>query len=140
MRNSVWVVICLLLSAWVVILIAQPGKKSRGEAMSNLRAEHFKGNLNNRPLGGTTTGFGLSVSWKGDNAPHGADPVDLVEAALDRVKHLQTTAAGGDPVARQIWALEKCAQELRSIEAANAPQVAPGVGSGAGFGGKVPKE
>jgi len=139
MRVFIWVVIVLLCAAWVFTISRELHRA--GDDMSNkLKAEHFAGKENNRPLGGTTTGPGLSVSWKGDNAQFGAEPIDLVEAALDRVKHLQTTAAGGDPVARQIWALEQCAQELRKIEAANAPRTAPGVGSGAGFGGTVEKE
>lgn len=84
-------------------------------------------------LGGLTTGVGLSIRWRGADSPEGVDPIDLIAAASDRLKHLQTTASGGNETAKALWSVEKCLDELNAIYSNQAPRSS--AGSAAGFGG-----
>jgi len=96
---------------------------------NKLRANHHISADGRDNLGGTTTGPGLSINWRG-NSVAGAEPVDLIEAALDRLMHLQTTRDGGDKTARQTWEVQKCLLALQKIDESESSN-----GQGSGFGG-----
>lgn len=102
-----------------------------------LRATH-RINRNNQPLGGLTQGPGFSIQWRGLENPHGADPIDAVAAAADRLAHLQGTSAGGDELAKEIWEVDKCLERLREIKRDRERRL-KGNG-GAGFGSPSPEE
>lgn len=84
-----------------------------------------------RDLGGTSRGNGLSIDWRSTDYPNGASPLDVCEALLSRLSHLQTTDLGSDRYARALWEIQK-AKDILSDDASSVG-TAPTSEVGAGF-------
>lgn len=120
----------------------EQSQKKAGATMGNdhsLNARHRKSDKG-RPLGGLTTGPGLEIHWRGDEQPNGAEPIDLIAAAANRLEHLQTeTAEGGNETAKLLWEAQECLRKMREVVDGKSPARPTGNGLGAGLGGNVDK-
>lgn len=122
-----------VLLVWLgAYLLGLQAGKARHAMTNTLNAQHRKDDRG-LSLGGKTTGPGLSISWKGKEEPGGAEPLDLIAAAEDRLVFLQTTTAGGNETAKALWEVQQCREKLQAIY--DKSKTGLGNGSGAGFGG-----
>lgn len=87
---------------------------------------HFVKDIDGRAIAGRSSGTGFSIEWKSELVPTGADPREVIQCTLERLKHLESTREGSNEYAKAIWNLDQASEELKSHERIEPPR-------GAGF-------
>lgn len=89
---------------------------------------HFIADTDGNAIAGRSNGGGFSIEWRSGMVPQGADPREVIECTLDRLKHLQRTNVGSNSYAKAIWNLEQAAEQLETTFEYSGDEV-----GGAGF-------
>lgn len=97
-----------------------------------VRSEHVRDTAGH-DLHSFARGPGISIDWATLENPNGAMPIDVADALMSRLQHMQKTSQGGNDVAKAIWEVDKLMQLLTDPKPFPKAEPVPDPGSNAGF-------